>query len=106
MDTQTEFHTPVDTDLSCFEKARANGEETFTLRSQDITAPLVVDFWVKVQQRMRDYVKQGLTPEAAVLAVRNFYFLMPDVPLSDVKLTRACAIAGAMEKWGNRRLAD
>lgn len=96
----------VDTDLSCFEKARASGEQTFSLRSQDITAPLVIDFWVRVQQKVREHVKAGLTAEQAVKAVRSYYFLEPDVHLEDTKLSEACRIAGAMEEWPSRKIAD
>ena len=106
MDEQTDSSTPGETDRSCFQKARANGEETFSLRSQDITAPLVIDFWVKVNQKVRAHLRCGLTLEAAVAAVRSHYFMEPEVDANDKKLARACAIAGKMEKWMNRRLAD
>ena len=49
MDPHTESATPIveqATDYNCFTKAKRNGEPTFTLRAQDVTADLVVDFWV------------------------------------------------------------
>lgn len=108
MEPQTESNTPAtpDTDLSCFEKARANGESTFTLRAQDITAPLVVDFWIAVQDKMKAFLSTGLSLEAAEKATRAYYFLDRPVVNTDRKLTQACALAGAMGKWPNRRLAD
>ena len=33
-------------DHSCFEKGKANGEQLFTLRSQDKTMPQAVAFWI------------------------------------------------------------
>jgi hypothetical protein len=33
-------------DFSCFEKGKANGEQLFTLRSQDITMPQSICFWI------------------------------------------------------------
>jgi len=109
MDPQTESATPIveqATDYNCFTKAKRNGEPTFTLRAQDVTADLVVDFWVKVQQKVREHMHAGLTMMQAVQAVRTYYFLEPDVPASDVKLSGACQIAGEMEKFSARRLAD
>jgi len=106
MEPQTESSTEIDVDRACFEKAKMNGEETFTLRAQDITAPLCIDFWVKVQQRMRGYLTQGFTLAQAEEAVRGFYFLTPEVEEGDTKLSQACAMAGRMERWPNRKLAD
>lgn len=111
---RTQAHAPLafrdlrqDADLACFAKARAKGEETFCLRSQDITAPLVIDFWIKCQQQVRTRMEMGMTPLEAVKSVRAFYFLdTPDVRPVDLKLSGACSIAGAMENWPNRRLAD
>lgn len=33
-------------DYSCFEKGAANGEQLFTLRSQDKTMPRVIVYWI------------------------------------------------------------
>lgn len=33
-------------DVECFTKARAAGEQTFTLRSQDVTSPRVIAYWI------------------------------------------------------------
>lgn len=38
---------PLDRDIGCFNKARALGEPTFTLRAQDVSAPAVVAEWIK-----------------------------------------------------------
>ena len=109
MEQQTESATPIveqATDYDCFTKAKKNGEPTFTLRAQDVTADLVVDFWVKIQQKVREHMNAGLTKMQAVQAVRSYYFLETYVPASDVKLSGACRIAGEMEKWPARKLAD
>jgi hypothetical protein len=34
-------------DRNCFTKANAKGERTFTLRSQDKTAPRIICEWIK-----------------------------------------------------------
>jgi hypothetical protein len=34
-------------DQDCYNKGRAKGERTFTLRSQDLTAPKVIGEWIK-----------------------------------------------------------
>jgi hypothetical protein len=33
-------------DDSCFEKAKATGEQHFTLRAQDVSAPRTIAFWI------------------------------------------------------------
>ena len=43
MATPTEYSC---NDHSCFEKAVAAGEQTFTLRAQDITTPRCIAFWI------------------------------------------------------------
>ena len=40
---ETEFSCNND---SCFEKGKANGEQLFTVRSQDITAPSTICWWI------------------------------------------------------------
>lgn len=93
-------------EVTCFEKAQERGQPTFTLIAQDITADLVVDFWIKAQQKVREHMDAGLTMTQAVKAVRSYYFLEPDVPADDAKLSGACAIAEAMSRWPNRKIAD
>lgn len=41
--TATEFQCDDD---SCFKKAKANGEQRFTLRAQDVTTPKTICFWI------------------------------------------------------------
>jgi hypothetical protein len=43
MNEPTEFACNDD---SCFEKAKVAGEQRFTLRAQDVTAPKCIAFWI------------------------------------------------------------
>lgn len=111
MDPQTTSSTPIiDLDTDCFTKAKAHGEPTFTLRAQDITADLVVDFWTIVQIRVRENMNAGLTMVQAVQAVRSYYFLesinSPRYPTGDIKLDTAVMKAEVMRQFKNRKLAD
>jgi hypothetical protein len=36
----------IDVDCSCFQKAKAKGEQTFTLRAQDISSPITICYWI------------------------------------------------------------
>jgi len=69
-----------DTDMLRFEKARAKGEPTFTLRSQDFSAPAVVDYWANL----------------------NMGAMGPTHP----KIIQAREIAEKMRRWPGRRQAD
>ena len=86
MEPQTESSTPetavppMDTDYACFVKAKDKGEPTFTLRAQDESAPMVVEFWAET----------------------NALRLGPQHP----KILQAFAIAEKMKQWPNRRQAD
>lgn len=62
----------------CFERAQATGEQTFTLRAQDITSPETVCFWI-----MRNI---ETAPEE--------------------KLRCALETALSMRNWPNKRRAD
>jgi hypothetical protein len=111
MDTQTDTHTPTalteDPDFGCFAKAKFQHEATFTLRAQDVTAPLTVLFWIKAQLKMREFMAGGLTMTEAVTAVWEYYFLdSVNVPASEAKLCQAGQIAEAMAQHPNRKLAD
>ena len=110
---QTESHTPIDTDMTCFEKAKAHGEPTFTLRAQDITSDLVVDFWTIVQIRVKENMDAGLTMMQAVQAVRSYFFLesvnsprYPKRNTGTAKLATAVLMADEMRQWPDRKLAD
>lgn len=35
-------------DSKCYANARAKGEQTFTLRAQDVSAPMVIAEWIKL----------------------------------------------------------
>ena len=91
----------------CFAKAFARNEPTFTLRGQDVTAPLVVAFWVKLQQKVRELMDAGCTMTEAVERAEQYYFLEAvEAPASDAKLSGALLVARAMGQWKNRKLAD
>jgi len=107
MEPQTESSTPVmNVDHACFEKAKLMGDPTFTLRAQDISAPLAVLFWAKCQQRIRAYLNDGMSLEEAVDATRKYYFL-ESVPCGDPKIDGALEVAKAMRLWpGIVKLAD
>lgn len=109
MNLQTESSTPVATSVepSSYVKALCKGETVFCLRSQDVTAPLVVAFWVKLQQKVREYMDAGLTMTEAVRQAEIYYFLESvDAPATDAKLSQALLIAREMTGFANRRLAD
>jgi hypothetical protein len=114
MDNQSESHTPVvgrpdnyDSDYSVFVKAKDRGEKTFTIRAQDVTGDLVVDFWTMVQLRVRVNVRHGMTVPEAIDAVRTT-FGIPKYPdaFNDHKLDGAARIAEAMRDHSPRKLAD
>lgn len=65
-------------DLGCFERARALGEPTFTLRAQDVSAPSLVRRWVH----------------------QNAATCPPG------KLADALACAQAMDAWPHKKAAD
>lgn len=106
---QTDSHTPVTTMDTATDQSKHAGQAKFLLIAQDITAPLVIDFWVRVQQRMRDLLATGLTLSEAEQAVRCYYFLdnRPTVgAMEPDKLADASAIADVMAQFPGRRLAD
>lgn len=108
---QTESSTvhDTDTDYACFVKAKDNGEKTFTLRAQDISADLCVDFWISVQLEIRQWIEDGMTVQDAVDRVRRDYRVAPwstfDVVM-DQKINGAMMIAKAMRASPNRKVAD
>lgn len=98
-----------DREESCYQKARANGEATFTLRAQDISAHLCVEFWVAAQRAIRDLMDAGATMTEAVESVRE-YHKVPRLTMVGESLTEkdrgALDIARAMMGFNNRKLAD
>lgn len=92
----------------CYEKARKNGEVTFTLRAADISADLVVEFWVLVNGKVRELVKKGWSPAAAVDFVRQAHHIPPmyEGLLDDEKLRGAAQVAKAMRQHDGRKVAD
>ena len=98
MDVQTESSTPVNTLVI---------PPRFVLKAQDITAPIVVRFWVRVQEKLRLFMDAGLTMEEAASQVEKYYFLETIEPTGDRKIAGALAIANEMDAWpGVKKVAD
>lgn len=91
----------------CYDKA-APDEPVFTLRAQDVTADLAVEFWVRVNACLRERLQQGATIAAARAELK--LLLGRELPLNcdvlDAKLGEALACAAEMVSWPNRKLAD
>lgn len=107
---EKDMEETLDREKTCFEKARANGEATFTLRAQDITAHVVVEFWATFQQTVKEIMNDGATMVEAVEEARGRHrvprlAMMPECA-SNEKERGALAIARAMMGWNNRKLAD
>ena len=49
-------------DDSCFEKAKATGEQRFTLRAQDMTTPATIAFWISqnIETASEDKLRHAL----------------------------------------------
>jgi len=97
-------------ELSCFDKAKEKGEPTFTLRSQDLTAPMTVEFWITLQMEVKQAMDDGMTGPEAIEHVRREHriphwtrFMGEE---AGDKLHGAARIGKAMEEFPNRRLAD
>jgi len=99
----------TDPDFGCFMKAKDRGEPTFTLRAQDISADLVIDFWIAVQLEIRQRIDDGMTVQEAVDTTRRGYRVAPwstfDA-MTDQKINGAMMIAKAMRAFPNRKIAD
>ena len=80
----------------------------FDLKASDISADLVVDFWVKVNLLIRDNVRQGYTRDEAVALARKFYFIphYDGHVLADEKLNAAGEVAAQMRAFTPRKIAD
>ena len=98
----------VNPDHVPFLTAMLKNEPLFTLRAQDISADLVVDYWIKVNLMIRDHVKQGYSLEEAAALARTFYFIphYDGQVLADGKLNSAGEIAARMRQFTPRKLAD
>lgn len=104
----------TDTDRSCFEKARENGEPTFTVRARDPLAPIVTRVWADAQQTLRSRMAQGQSALAALDEIEKRLshalqdYMAWEVPVSDLaKLAQVRQIAEAMDLWpGERKVAD
>lgn len=82
----------------------------FTLLAQDITADLVVEFWVIVNEKLAELVKAGRTPEEAVDHLRGIFHIPPHVYeglMISPKHASAVRIAREMREYqGGRKVAD
>ncbi len=98
-------------EAECLMKARFKNEPTFTLRAQDLTAALTVEFWASLNQHLRRAVRGGKDPKGAIDQVRaRLSFLPlhatgPQEPI-DAKLTGAFETAEKMRTWPDRKVAD
>ena len=102
-----------DRDRDCFTKARALGEPTFTLRAQDITADLLIDLWVAIQQEVAKDVSCGMTISDSMETIRAGLAIAAGYPVNlpiqrtgDAHLDEALDKAEAMRRHPNRKLAD
>jgi len=97
----TKAHDP------CREKA-ADDEPIFTLRAQDISAPLVVLFWTAVQMQLSRALKVGVSPREALAAIESGLVNDKDLvfDLTNVKIGDALQCATQMAKWPTRKVAD
>lgn len=99
----------MDSDQTCFDKARAAGEPTFTLRAQDLLADLAVDFWVSANVELRAYMEDGVSiPEAKQRIRAKHHVSMypsghPDLTEKD---NGAVRISMEMAAWPSRKVAD
>lgn len=84
------------------------GEPVFLLRAQDITADLVVDFWVLVNGKLQELMKLGMTKEEAVERLRQVHHIpYPYEGLTNVeKHQSAVRIAKMMRGHQDRKVAD
>lgn len=95
--------------MTAYEKAMVTGEPVFVLRGQDISAPLVVEFWAAVQQTIRDLMDAGATMSEAVESARAYHKIPRLTHLGESLIAKergAVAIARAMLRWHNRKVAD
>lgn len=87
------------------------GEPLFIIRAQDVTAGLLLEAWVAVQQLMRADLAEGRSLTEAVanarvyLGVPNIETLREAGEVTEKELG-ALAIAKEMQNWPNRKLAD
>lgn len=91
----------------CRDKSASN-EPIFTLCARDLTADLVVEFWIQTQLRLRHAVSVGVDPVLAVAMMKRELVLERDLPKvgGDAKLSEAVHCAAAMRLWPNRKLPD
>lgn len=85
-----------------------NSQPVFILKASDITADLVVDFWIVLNGKVRELVKGGMSPAAAVQYLRGVHHLPPILCglLPAEKLQGACKIAESMREFPHRKVAD
>ena len=87
------------------------GEPFFLLKARDITAALMVETWVTVQQLVRSELADGRSLTQAVANARVYLWIPQTDTLREAgevteKELGALEIAKQMGQWPNRKLAD
>lgn len=103
-----EIEQALNEELESIEQALSEVEQpTFTLKAQDISADLVVDFWIVINGRIKELIKAGMALPVAVQYMRNVYHLPPLIAglLTDEKERSALRIADAMRAYPYRKVA-
>jgi hypothetical protein len=103
---QTESCTP--SDERCKEDKHA-GQPSFKLIAQDVTADLVIDFWIEVQLQVKQSIEDGTTMMEAIDKIRQQFGVPPwsqFTTLTNPKLKEAAAIGYLMSEWKNRKIPD
>ena len=80
----------------------------FLLKASDISAHLVIEFWVSVQRTMRDLMDAGATMTEAIESAR-LYHKVPRLAMMDSLTEKdrgALDIARAMMGYSPRKMAD
>lgn len=107
----TATDAPVDRDAECFRKAKANGEPTFTLRAQDVTAPAVVDLWAHMQIWLHRQIALGFTLEESLKVIEKrcsaVFQDVPDTGIYQGNIAHAIGVALTMDEYkGPKKIAD
>jgi hypothetical protein len=85
------------------------GETVFVLRAQDITAHVVVEAWVAIQQSIKQAMDDGATMTEAIENARQIMRVPRVVTMLEEATEKergALEIAQTMMRWDNRKLAD
>ena len=82
----------------------------FVLLGQDVTADMVVEFWVIVNAKLKNLMNKGLSQDVALAHVRSanlpVAYPLEEEVFQDEKLKGAVRIAQAMRAHAPRKVAD